>query len=438
MAFSLHGIHVPHRKNTQNKPVAQMDPPQTVTIPMSMHIGSPATLTVKVGDTVKVGTKIGEASGKVSVPVYASVSGTVKKISELPLASGSMTGAVVIESDGMMTPDEALTPPTVSNREELIEAIRQSGIVGLGGAGFPTHVKLDVDPDRIKHIIINGAECEPYVTSDSVTMVEYHEDMAYAIGALRQHLGIHSVIIGIEANKKKAISSMMRMAKENSGECRISVKILPSIYPQGGEKVLIYHTTGLTVPAGKLPIDVGCIVLNCTTLASIGAYLRTGMPLVRKCVTVDGGAVKEPQNVIVPIGTSLSDVFAFCGGLICEPAKILYGGPMMGVTVPDPALPIMKNTNAILALTEQETARPVTTACIRCGSCTNVCPFGLSPTDIARAYRKQDTNELEKLAVNTCMECGCCSFVCPANRPLVQTNKMSKALLRESKEKESK
>ena len=414
-----------------------MDPPQTVTIPMSMHIGAPATPTVKIGDTVKVGTKIAEASGKVSVPVYATVSGTVKKISELPLANGGTTNALVIESDGLMTPDETLTPPTVNSREELIEAIRQSGIVGLGGAGFPTHVKLDVDPTRIKHLIITGAECEPYVTSDSVTMVDRYEDMAYAINALKQHLGISSVIIGVEANKKKAISSMMRMAKENSDGCHITVKILPSIYPQGGEKVLIYHTTGLTVPAGKLPIDVGCIVLNCTTLASIGAYLQTGMPLVRKCVTVDGGAVKEPQNVIVPIGTSLADVFAFCGGLTCAPAKILYGGPMMGITVPDPALPIMKNTNAILALTEQETARPVTTACIRCGSCTNTCPFGLAPADIARAYHNQDAAWLEKLAVNTCMECGCCSFVCPANRPLIQTNKLAKAFVREHKEKES-
>ena len=414
-----------------------MDPPQTVTIPMSMHIGAPATPTVKIGDTVKVGTKIAEASGKVSVPVHATVSGMVKKISELPLANGSTTTALVIESDGLMTPDETLTPPTVNSREELIEAIRQSGIVGLGGAGFPTHVKLDVDPTRIKHLIINGAECEPYVTSDSVTMVDRYEDMAYAIHALKQHLGISSVIIGVEANKKKAISSMMRMAKENSDGCHITVKILPSIYPQGGEKVLIYHTTGLTVPAGKLPIDVGCIVLNCTTLASIGAYLQTGMPLVRKCVTVDGGAVKEPQNVIVPIGTSLADVFAFCGGLTCAPAKILYGGPMMGITVPDPALPIMKNTNAILALTEQETARPVTTACIRCGSCTNTCPFGLAPADIARAYHNRDAAWLEKLAVNTCMECGCCSFVCPANRPLIQTNKLAKAFIREHKEKES-
>ncbi len=414
-----------------------MDPPKSVTIPMSMHIGAPATPIVTVGDTVKVGTKIGEATGKVSVPVYASVSGTVKKITQILTHNGGTTTAVIIESDGLMTPDEACTPPAINCREDLIEAIRQSGIVGLGGAGFPTHVKLDVDPSRIKHLVINGAECEPYVTSDTVTMVERREDMAYALNALKQHLNVRSVIIGVESNKKKAVSSMMRLMKEHSDGCRINVKILPSIYPQGGEKVLIYHTTGLTVPAGKLPIDVGCIVLNCTTLAAIGAYLQTGMPLVQKCVTVDGAAIKEPQNVIVPIGASIENVIDFCGGLSCPPAKVLYGGPMMGITVPDLSFPIMKNTNAILALTAQETARPVTTACIRCGSCTNVCPFGLAPANIARAYHNQDAAWLDTLAVNTCMECGCCSFVCPANRPLVQTNKLAKAFLKEHKEKES-
>ena len=438
MAFSLHGIHVPHRKNTQNKPVVYMDPPQSVTIPMSMHIGAPATLIAKVGDTVKVGTKIGEANGPISVPVYASVSGKVTKIISLPLFNGNMTTAVTIESDGQMTPEEGLVPPTITCREELIDAVRESGVVGLGGAGFPTHVKLNTPPERVKYLVINGAECEPYVTSDSVTMVERREDMAYALDVLCQHLGIRSVIIGVESNKKKAISSMMRLMKEKSGRHRITVKVLPSIYPQGGEKVLVYHTTGRVIPTGKLPIDVGCIVLNCTTLASIGAYLRTGMPLVEKCVTVDGGAVKEPQNIVAPIGTSMEKLFELCGGLVCSPAKILYGGPMMGITVPSPTLPIMKNTNAILALTACETARPVMTACIRCGSCTNVCPFGLAPADIARAYSNGDAKQLASLEVTTCMECGCCSFVCPANRPLVQTNKQSKAFLREHQAKEDK
>ena len=217
----------------------------------------------------------------------------------------------------------------------------------------------------------------------------------------------------------------------------VEVKVLPQIYPQGGEKVLVYHTVKKVIPTGKLPIDVGCIVCNCTTVAAIGTYLKTGMPLVEKCVTVDGGAVKTPQNVIVPIGTSMEDVFAFCGGLTSTPYKTLYGGPMMGITVPDLTSPILKNTNAILALTQKEAKLPKTTNCIRCGSCTNACPFGIDPAAIARAYAKKDAEALDKLCVNTCMECGCCSFICPANRPLVQTNKLSKLFLRDEKAKEA-
>ena len=220
-------------------------------------------------------------------------------------------------------------------------------------------------------------------------------------------------------------------------ECNVSVKSLPAVYPQGGEKVLIYNTTGRKVETGKLPIDVGCIVLNCTTLAAIGTYLRTGMPLVEKCVTVDGKAVKNPGNVIVPIGTMLSDVFEFCGGFTQDPAKIVYGGPMMGITVPDADCAILKNTNAILALTKKEAALPKTTACIRCGSCVNTCPFGLSPVSISEAYEAKDVEALAELSVNTCMECGCCSFMCPANRPLVQMNKLSKQFLREEQMKEA-
>jgi electron transport complex protein RnfC len=208
------------------------------------------------------------------------------------------------------------------------------------------------------------------------------------------------------------------------------------MYPQGGEKVLIYHVTGKAVPMGKLPIDVGCIVLNCTTVAAIGAYLKTGMPLVEKCVTVDGGAVKNPQNVTVSIGTPISQVFAFCGGLKEDPAKVIYGGPMMGITVPDMDAPVLKNTNAVLALTAKEVKLPKTTACIRCGSCTNTCPFGLAPAEILKAYDRRDMERLTELYVTTCMECGCCSYVCPANRPLVQTNRMAKVLLREEKAKE--
>lgn len=435
MAFSLHGVRVPHRKNTQDKPVVRMTPPQAVTIPMSMHIGAPSKPLVKVGDLVKVGTKIAEAGGAVSVPVHASVSGKVTKVTDYLLSDGRTVPAVIIESDGTMTPDETLTPPVVNSREGLIEAIKESGIVGLGGAGFPTHFKLGVDPAGIEYLIVNGAECEPYVTSDTVTMVERSDDMACALEAIKTHLGIKNIIIGVENNKKKAIASMKQLMANICKDCNVQVKVLPSVYPQGGEKVLIYHTTGRVVPVGKLPADVGCLVVNCTTLAAIGAYLKTGMPLVEKCVTVDGGAVKEPQNVMVPIGTAMADLLDLCG-LTEEPAKVIYGGPMMGVTVPDTTAPVLKNTNAVLALTEKEIKLPKTTACIRCGACTNTCPFGLAPAAIAKAYQDKNADKLTELSVNACMECGCCSFVCPANRPLVQTNKLAKAFLKEEQAKE--
>ena len=436
MAFSLKGVHVPHRKNTADKSALRMETPKTVTIPMSMHIGAPAKPVVKVGDEVKVGTLIAEAGGAVSAPIHASVSGKVTKIVDLLLSDGRTAPAVVIESDGTMTPDEAVVPPVVNSRESFIEAVKNAGIVGLGGAGFPTHFKLNADPAKIDYLVINGAECEPYVTSDTLTMVERADDMATALEAMKTYLGIKHVVIGIEDNKKKAIEVMKQMAQRFGQDCTVEVKALPAVYPQGGEKVLIYHTTGRVVPMGKLPIDAGCVVINCTTLATIGSYLTTGMPLVEKCVTVDGGAVKEPKNVIAPIGTAMSELFDFCGGLTVDPAKVVYGGPMMGITVPDTSAPVLKNTNAILALTEKEVKVPKTTACIRCGSCTNTCPFGLNPASIARAYDKRDVAALNDLAVMACMECGCCSFVCPANRPLVQTNKLGKVFLREEQAKE--
>ena len=432
MLFSLKGVRVPHRKHTDGMTAVKMDAPKIVTLPMSMHIGKPAVPVVKVGDHVDVGTLIAEQDGFVSSPVYATVSGTVKKIEEMLLGGGNTAQAVVIESDGAMTASESVQAPKVESKEDLIEAIKKSGIVGLGGAGFPTYVKFNVEPSRIEELVINGAECEPYITSDSITMVERAEDIATAIAAMEKHLGVKKVILGIEKNKAKAIECMRKL--EEKDPC-FKVCVLDDKYPQGGEKVLIYHTTGKTVPAGKLPIDVGCIVCNSTTMATIGQYLKTGMPLVEKCVTVDGSAVQNPQNVIVPIGTPLRDVFEFCGGFKAEPGKVLYGGPMMGIAVPNLDVPVLKNTNALVALDEKEAAPAKTTACIRCGACANHCPFKLNPAAIAKAYKNDDMETLAELRVDICMECGCCSFICPANRPLVQTNKLAKAALREAAQK---
>lgn len=428
MSHFLSGVKLPHRKNTAGMSAVCITTPEKVVLSTAMHIGKPSAVTVKVGDHVDVGTLIAKESGVVSVPLHSTVSGTVKKIDDRILSNGSAAVAVEIESDGNMTPDPTLKAPEIKSKADLVEAIKNSGIIGLGGAGFPTHVKYNVPDDTVvDELIINGAECEPYITSDSVVMTEHGEDILYAVQVITKYINIKKVIIGVEENKPEAIKSMQAIAAKANN---VSVKVLPSIYPQGGEKVLVYHTTGKIIGEGKLPISVGCIVSNCTTVASIGNYLKTGMPLVNKTVTVDGGAVKNPQNVVVPIGTPIKDVFDFCGGFETEPYKILYGGPMMGITVPSLDNPVLKNTNALLAITKKDVKPIKTTNCIRCGACYNHCPFSINPAEIARAFEKKDDEALKKIGVNLCMECGCCSYICPANRPLVQTNRLAKAYLK--------
>ena len=433
MTFYLKGAKIPHYKNTSGMSAVKLPDVKKVVIPTAMHIGAPAKPIVKKGDTVKVGTLIAEQNGFVSSPVYASISGTVTAVDDILLSNGKTAPAITIESDGKMEKDENITPPTVRKKQDLLDALKQSGIVGLGGAGFPTYVKFATDK-KIEYLVVNGAECEPFITSDSVTMVDSAKDILKAIDVLTKRFKIDKVIIGIEKNKPEAISKMREIAEKND---KISVKVLPSLYPQGGEKVLVYHTTGRVIPMGKLPIDVGCVVINSTTLATIGKYIKTGMPLVEKCITVDGGAVEKPQNVIAPIGTPVSELLNFCG-MKGEPKKILYGGPMMGIAVPDIDAPVLKNTNAILALNEQQAEEPKTTACIKCGSCAHHCPFGIDPTRIAEAKKQQDIELLKKVGTELCMECGCCSFVCPAKRPIVQNNRLAKVMLREAAAKEAK
>jgi len=423
----LKGVHVPHHKNTQGTKAIVLPVPKEVEIPMSMHIGAPAKPVVKAGDTVHVGQLIAEAGGFVSAPIYASVSGTVKRIGEMLSSNGRKTPTIVIESDGQQTRWEGLMPPDVHDFQSFMDAIRASGLVGLGGAGFPTTVKLSVkDLDSIKAVIINGAECEPFITSDSRNMLDDHEFMLEGARLIQKYLHPPKVIFAIEDNKPACIAKFRESVKS---EKNMEVHALKSMYPQGGEKVLIYHTIGEIVPEGKLPIDVGAVVLNCTTLGAIARYCKTGMPLVRKCVTVDGSAVREPKNVIVPIGMRMKDVFEACGGFKEEPCKVLYGGPMMGIAVPDLEQPILKNTNAILAFGENDAVIPEPSACIRCGRCISTCPLSLMPVQIETAYRLGRDDLLDKLKVNICMECGCCSFGCPAHRPLVQTNKLAKARL---------
>ncbi len=433
----IKGVHPPHRKNTAKAESVIMPCPESVTIPMSMHIGAPATPTVKVGEHVLVGQKIAEAGGFVSSPVHASISGTVKKIDSMLLSNGNTTQAITIESDGEMTPyteEKELEPSDFSS---FIEAVRESGVVGLGGAGFPTAVKLGVkDLSKLEHVVVNCAECEPYITSDTRTMLERTDDIAYGVELLKKFLGAKSIVFGVESNKGECID---KLKKQFSAEPCVKIDTLPSSYPQGAEKVLVYNTTGRVIEEGKLPYDAGVIVINITTLCAVASYIKTGMPLVSKCVTVDGSAISEPKNVIVPIGTSISDLVGFCGGYKKEPHKILYGGPMMGIAVYSDDAPVLKNTNAILAFDKKDAAPPKTTACIRCGNCTNHCPMKLDPPAIAKAYAQDDMETLEKLKVNLCMECGACVYACPAARPIVHKHKLAKAELREyqSKRKES-
>lgn len=432
----LSGVKVPHRKNTASVAAVKMPAPQTVTLPVSQHIGAPATPVVKVGDAVKIGQVIAEPNGYVSSYIHSSISGIVKKIEPLRMSNGSLSPAVVIENDGEEAVYEGIAPVSVNNYDEFISAVKNSGVVGLGGAGFPTFVKLDVkDTSRINTVIINGAECEPYITSDTRTMIDDADLLCEGLELIHRFLNADNIVIGIENNKKECIKVLGSKTADMS---YVKVASLKSLYPQGGEKVLIHNITGKVVPEGKLPIDVGVIVLNCTTLVAIVKYIKTGMPLVERCITVDGSAISEPKNVIVPIGTSVSDIIEFCGGFKSEPGRILYGGPMMGITIDELSAPILKNNNAIIALDEADTVPQKTTPCIRCGKCIEACPLNLDPVIFSKGYKKNDVNLLKDAKVNLCMECGCCSYICPTKQPLVQRNKLAKSILREAMSKEAK
>ena len=427
--------HIPHNKNTAGMSPIKMTPPKEVLIPVSQHIGAPATVVVNVGDEVKVGQIIAEASGAVSVPMHSSVSGKVVKIEKLLLSDGRSADAVRIESDGLMTPAESVTPPEITDFDSFIAAVRASGLVGLGGAGFPTSVKLSAARDGGIHtVIINAAECEPYITSDTRTMLDSPELVYEGITLLDKFVpGVQRFIIGIEANKPECIDEMARIFRDNA---KVSVMPLPSLYPQGAEKILVYNTTKLVIPEGKLPADVGTLVVNITSLASLATFAKTGMPLVERSLTVDGSAVTEPKNVTVPLGTSIRDVLEFAGVDLDKVAKVLFGGPMMGIAAASLDEPITKRNNALTVMNERDSREIPETACIHCGRCVDACPMLLTPTAFTKALALGTEDKmaaLEDARINLCIECGCCSFVCPANRPLVQNNRLAKSALREYK-----
>ena len=320
----------------------------------------------------------------------------------------------------------------MTDHASLIAAVQACGLVGLGGAGFPTAVKLSPkDLSAIDTLVINGAECEPYITSDNREFLECSESVMRGIAAVKQHLGIKKVVIGIERNKPEAIDLMFSLVKNDPD---YSVMPLQSRYPQGAEKVLIEKTTGREVPRGGLPADAGVIVLNVTTVSTLGKYLATGMPLTTKRLTVDGDAIGEAKNVEVVIGTPIGDVLDFCG-VKDDVSKILMGGPMMGTAVESVDLPVVKNNNAILAFKEKSAQLPVTTACIRCGKCIGICPMKLMPARLEKAYDTRNPELLQKLSVDLCISCGCCSFICPAKRHLAQKNQLGKVLLKEYQSK---
>ncbi len=429
----VHGIRVAHEKATASLESVRLPIPDTVAIPMQMHIGAPCTPTVKVGDTVLVGQKIGDSEQFVSVPIHASVSGTVKEIKEIPLGGGTVATAVVIASDGQMTM-AALTPPKVENAVDLANAVRECGLVGLGGAGFPTHVKLRIpEGKKIDTLLINAAECEPYLTADNREILENTWDVMSGIYAVKQFLGIARVAIGVEGNKPEAIAALKKIAESSADQNdEVDVLTLPTSYPQGAEKILIKSATGREVPPGKLPSDVGCIVMNVTSIAVLARYLKTGMPLIEKRITVEGTGVEKPMNIIAPIGTSVSDILSFVG---CKEdvAKILLGGPMMGTALADTSVPVVRNTNGIVVMGKREATLRAPSACIRCGRCVAACPMRLSPLSLEKAVSRADKESLSVLDIMNCMECGSCAFVCPASRPLVQSIRLGKGLLRAKK-----
>ncbi|MCL2800164.1 MAG: electron transport complex subunit RsxC [Treponema sp.] len=423
----LGGVKAPHHKNTANSIPEQIPVPAEVILPMSMHSGAPASPIVSAGDYIKVGQLIAEANGFVSSPVHASVSGTVKSVGE----------SIVITSDGKNEVWEGIKPPSVSNLSEFLEAVRNSGVVGLGGAGYPTAPKFTLKESvKLDYILVNGAECEPYITSDTRTMIDDTDHVWNGILLMKEFLKPKNIVICIENNKPLPIKKFKDLCKDKEG---ISVRVLPSLYPQGERKVLVYNVTGRIVPeGGRLP-DIGCIVVNCTTVSVFAKYIKTGIPLVSKCITVDGSAVKNPKNIIAPIGTSVRDIFNYCGlfnngELNQNIKKITLGGPMMGVAIPDIDTPIVKITNAILAFSEKNAQPNEPSACIKCGRCVSKCPMNLMPSLMEEAYELKKTELLKKLKVEMCAECACCAFTCPANRHLVQVFLLAKRMLKESKQ----
>ena len=406
--------------------------PETVCISMAQHIGAPCKPLVAKGDHVKVGQKIGDTEAFVSAPIHSSVSGTVKEISSMRSMAGGEDQVIIIETDGKQEVSEDIAPPVIESQKDFVAALRASGLVGLGGAAFPTHIKFNPkNLDEVDTLIVNGAECEPFITSDHRLMLEDTEFIIKGIEATVKYLDIKNVYIGVEENKPDAISRLREVIEKKGLSGTIEVKTLKARYPQGAERVMVHEITGKTLNAGVLPAELGVLLYNISSIAFIGLFMVTGRPLTTKRITVDGNAIAEPKNIIVSIGARIADVAAACGGYKAEPRKILMGGPMMGRAVYSDEFPIVKNNNAILIFDGPQALIPEETGCIKCGMCLRACPFDLMPVSMVEAYERKDVDRLKRLKVTECMECGSCSYICPARRPLSFTHKMAKGFLKE-------
>ena len=431
MAFSFFGgVHPAENKAyARDMAIQEFPEPDILVIPMSQHIGAPCKPLVKKNDLVKKGQKIGDNQG-LCVPVHASVSGKVKSVEAKPHSNGTTVMSVVIENDHLGTLDESIQPRTQAEvdaltPEELISIIREAGIVGMGGASFPTHVKLSGGIGKVDTIIVNAGECEPYITADDRLCREMPEKLISGIQIIMKILGLKEAHIGIENNKPEAI----RALKANVADSGVIVDVLPAMYPQGAEKQLIQSITGRQVPSGGLPAAVGCAVFNAATCKAIHDAVYDGMPLIQRVVTISGDILIEPKNLLVPIGTSYESLLDACGRSEI-PYKILSGGPMMGVTQYDISVPTIKACNAITVLGFKNRYNIHDAQCIRCGKCIDVCPMRLMPVLMYKAVYSNHVEEMKDTNLMDCIECGCCAYNCPACVPLVLAFRSGKQLIR--------
>jgi H+/Na+-translocating ferredoxin:NAD+ oxidoreductase subunit C len=420
------GVHPDEHKNlTEDSPLETMRNPKRIILPLSQHIGKQAKALVAKKDIVNTGCMIAEPDGFVSAPIHSSVSGTVKQIQKEPNASGTPKESIIIdaseENDFIIYPK--LDPRTIT-AEEIWERVKIAGIVGQGGAAFPTFIKLTPPKDKIiDHVILNGCECEPYLTRDYRLMIEKSFHVLSGLSLILKALNVHSGSVGIEDNKPEAIKIMQSVALDFPN---INIEVVKTKYPQGAEKMLIKAVLGREVPPGKLPLDIGVVIQNIGTAVAIHEAIAEGMPLVTAPLTVSGKGIKNPKNLYVPVGTPLSDVLDYCGGVKDDAVKVVVGGPMMGITQYDFSAPIMKATSGILVLTKDEINEHAETPCLKCGKCIDVCPLSLMPTKLARYSQLDKLEQAEELDITVCMECGTCAYTCPANIPLVQWIRLGK------------